>query len=187
MQKPIVFLGWRSNNKVTRSKSWSNWKIAITRLIFNVQRRKAYWHNLWAIGHFSNALQFWFRFRYEYQQRRHPALFLQLNGTYMVASIWLQIWNLRGKLCQMQQFLCLWRHCWRLSRSSKWPLFIHCIFPGVSANTKMEISPQRFEILTPNLVTIWPQILAITRIFVWIFIFEIDWNIAILVSMTPAL
>ena len=39
VQKPIVFLGQRSNNEVTRLKSASNFESAITPSIFELERR----------------------------------------------------------------------------------------------------------------------------------------------------
>ena len=87
-----------------------NFEIAITRSILIVQRGNRYWHNLWLTGHLSKALKFRFWFRFECQQASKIETVSQLYFSYTIASIWLQIWNLRGKLCPIQHFLCLLRH-----------------------------------------------------------------------------
>ena len=88
----------------------SNFEIAITRAILIVQRGNRYWRNLWLTGHISKTLKFRFCFQFEYQQASKIETIFQLRVSYMIALIWLQIWNLRGKLCKVQQFLCLLRH-----------------------------------------------------------------------------
>ena len=67
-QTCIVFVGHRSNNQVTRSKSRSNFEIAITPSIFKLERRAKFQN----IGNDMAYLGVGLNFRYNFRFKRSP-------------------------------------------------------------------------------------------------------------------
>ena len=90
-----------------------------------------------------------------------------------IGSFWHQIWKDRIKLCKKKYFSWRWRH--RLCQSGIQTAFLYnnlCL-------TQCMFSP-RCHMREPNAIHYqMPQTPAITRFFVWIFIFKIGWDIAI--------
>ena len=98
VQKFVVFQGQRSNKQVTRLKSRSSFKIAITSLIFELQcRSKA--RN---VGNSMAYLVVWPKFRYNcrYKNSTWPQNggHFEIFKIFQIGSFWHQIWKDRQKL-----------------------------------------------------------------------------------------
>ena len=108
-----TFWCWNVIDDIIRSKSRSNFEIAITPSIFKLQRCRE-WHGLsWS----KTQLPVHFRFK------RSPG---PQNGSHFEIFeisqifIWHQMWK-DQKLTPKQYFWCWWRHWWRHSVTSKSP------------------------------------------------------------------
>ena len=90
---------------VARSKIRSNVRIAITWTVFNVQpgHGHKYCHDLWLNGHLLKHSSFGFSFVRGRKSKPFSGFF-KIHDLHMIPSIWLQIWNLEGKLCKMKPF-----------------------------------------------------------------------------------
>ena len=104
---------------IIRSKSRSNFEIAITPSIFKLQRRTKYQN----VGSGMAYLEVRLNSRYNFRFKRSPG---PQNGSHFeifeisqIGSFWHQMWKDRQKLTPKQYFWCWWRHWWRHSVTSK--------------------------------------------------------------------
>ena len=89
---------------VIRSKSWSNFEIVITSLIFELEHRSKVQNVGHALGFFDNV----FNFRWPFRRKRSPQpynfVILIFFEILIAASIWHQVLKDRPKLCKKKYF-----------------------------------------------------------------------------------
>ena len=130
-----------------RSKSRSNFEIAITPLIFELERRTKSQN----VGNGLAYLSVWHNFRYNVRFKIAPE---PRNGGHIenfeifkIGSFWHKIWKEHHKILHKECFWCSWLHWWRHSVTSKcvpkcayihvWiklSLFVHECFDITSQN-----------------------------------------------------
>ena len=125
LQKLIIFLGQRSNNKITRLKSRSNFLIAITLLILELEGGSKAPIVGNAFGYWGNLLNF--RWHFPWKSCLGPQYLIKFENFefFNIALVWHQIWKDNHKLSSKKYCWRCWRHPWRHSPASNLAFYIH--------------------------------------------------------------
>ena len=147
----MVFVGQKSHNQITRLKSRSNFEIAITRSIFELERRTKSQNVESGMAYLGVGLKFRYNFGFKNSPRPQYGGHFEDFEIFQIGSFWHLIWKDRPKLTQ-KILLMLMTFPMTSQRDVKMCLLYSCLNEIVTFSA---IQVAVFHQSSPNLVHIF--------------------------------